>query len=87
MKMESDLCWHCKDLREQKSMELTDAHDRFIRDACQANQWARMERNNLKVPELTDEKRKELIQNQDAERKRMRAEDAKLGIPRVNSRY
>ena len=60
-------------------------HERFIRDVCQANQWGRMRGNKLEVPELTDEKRKELRQNELAERERQRAYDEKLGIPRVNS--
>ena len=83
-KAKSAVCVECEFLRGEKAKELTDAHDRFIRDVCQANQWFRMTRNKLEVPEMSDEKRKEVKQNQVAERERMRAYDAKLGIS-VNS--
>ena len=76
-KAKSAVCGECEFLRGEKAKELTDAHERFIRDVCQANQWARMERNKLEVPELTEEKRKELRQNELAERERMRAYDAR----------
>jgi len=74
----SAVCVECEFLSVENAKELTDVHLRFIRDVCQANQWSRMRRNNLEVPELTEEKRKELRQNELAERERQRVYDVCL---------
>ena len=77
-KAQSVVCGECEFLRGEWAKELSDVHLRFIRDACQANQWFRMRRNNLEVPELTEEKRQELRQNELAEGERQRAYNARL---------
>jgi hypothetical protein len=71
-------CGECEFVREENAKELTDVHERFVRDVCNANQMARMERNRMEVSEMSDEKRKEVNENQVAERERMRVYDAKL---------
>ena len=71
-------CGECEFVREENAKELTDVHERFVRDVCNANQKARMERNRKEVSEMSDEKRKEVNENQVAERERMRVYDAKL---------
>jgi hypothetical protein len=71
----SGVCVECEFLSVENAKELTVVHMRFIRDVCQANQWSRMRSNNLEVPELTKEKRKELRQKELAERERQRVYD------------